>query len=42
MNGQPTAPGRGLHLGLWVAQGILALLFSWTGLLKAPVPLRGS
>lgn len=30
--------GKGLHLGLWVAQGLLALAFGMAGLMKLATP----
>jgi putative oxidoreductase len=32
-------PGRGLHIGLWVAQVLLALAFGMSGLWKATTPM---
>ena len=32
--------GKGLHIGLWVAQGLLALLFLGAGLMKTTAPIE--
>lgn len=40
MTGQLAAPmeGKGLRIGLWLVQGILALMFSMAGVMKATQP----
>ena len=35
---QPVVAGRALHIGLWVAQGLLALAFGMSGLMKLGTP----
>jgi hypothetical protein len=32
-------PSRGLHIGLWIVQGLLALIFAGTGLWKLATPI---
>ena len=32
-------PSKGLHIGLWVAQGLLAVAFGMAGAMKATTPL---
>jgi putative oxidoreductase len=35
---RPAVQGRALHIGLWVAQGLLAVAFAMSGLMKLGTP----
>jgi uncharacterized membrane protein YphA (DoxX/SURF4 family) len=36
---QPTSAGKGLHIGLWITQGLLAVVFARAGLMKSATPI---
>jgi uncharacterized membrane protein YphA (DoxX/SURF4 family) len=37
--GRDPQPGKGVHIGLWVVQGLLALTFAGTGVWKLATPI---
>jgi putative oxidoreductase len=39
MDGATTDGSKGLHIGLWVAQGLLALMFGMAGVMKTFTPI---